>query len=239
LLQGLSSLAKGVENDHAFEHLTRVLGSHQARLSKPLRGESFTQRKQSAYNITDRLDDVIEAYSERNRRAGRQAKPRDTLRVREARNADVAAMVELLGYLFKQERDFSPAAAKQRRALEILLAQPAMGRLFVLTRGSKILGMVSLLFTISTAEGGKAAWLEDLVVRPEHRGKGLGTRLLRAAIDWARREGLTRITLLTDTDNANARQLYARHGFTASAMQPLRLHLARTAPPRALAMSLA
>ena len=161
------------------------------------------------------------------------------VRVREARSADVGAMVELLGYLFKQERDFSPAPAKQRRALEIILAQPAMGRLFVLTRASKILGMVSLLFTISTAEGGKAAWLEDLVVRPDQRDRGLGTRLLRAAVDWARKEGLARITLLTDADNARARRLYQRQGFAASAMQPLRLHLARTAPPRALALSLA
>ena len=112
-----------------------------------------------------------------------------------------------------------------------------MGRLFVLTRGVNILGMVSLLFTISTAEGGKAAWLEDLVVRPDHRDKGLGTRLLRAAIDWARKDGLTRITLLTDADNAHARRLYLRLGFAGSAMQPLRLHLARTSPPRALALS--
>jgi ribosomal protein S18 acetylase RimI-like enzyme len=182
---------------------------------------------------------MIEGQSDKARRSAQQAKPRDMLRVREARAADVGAMVELLGYLFKQERDFCPAATKQRRALEILLAQPAMGRLFVLTRGPNILGMVSLLFTISTAEGGKAAWLEDLVVHPEQRQKGLGTRLLRAAVDWARKEGLTRITLLTDADNARARQLYQRQGFTASAMQPLRLHLARTAPPRALALSLA
>jgi len=182
---------------------------------------------------------MIEAHAERSRRTAQQVRPRDLVRVREARSADVGAMVELLAHLFKQERDFSPSAAKQRRALEILLAQPAIGRLFVLTRGPKILGMVSLLFTISTAEGGKAAWLEDLVVRPEQRDKGLGTRLLRAAVDWARKEGLTRITLLTDANNARARRLYLRQGFSASAMQPLRLHLARTAPPRALALSLA
>lgn len=169
-------------------------------------------------------------HAEKSRRSTPQARPRQTVRVREARCADVGAMVELLGYLFKQERDFSPAAAKQRRALEILLAQPTLGRLFVLTRGEAILGMVSLLFTISTAEGGKAAWLEDLVVRPDHRDKGLGTRLLRAVVDWARKEGLTRITLLTDGDNAHARRLYLRHGFLPSAMQPLRLHLARTTP---------
>lgn len=199
--------------------------------------EPFTQRKQSAYNIPATVDCMSEVQVERNRRPVQQARPKDLVRVREARSTDIGAMVELLGYLFKQERDFFPAAAKQRRALEILMAQPAMGRLFVLTRGLKILGMVSLLFTISTAEGGKAAWLEDLVVRPDQRDRGLGTRLLRAAVDWARKEGLTRITLLTDADNARARRLYLRQGFAASAMQPLRLHLARTAPHRAFALS--
>jgi GNAT superfamily N-acetyltransferase len=169
----------------------------------------------------------MEATTDSPRRFVRKTRTREWIRVREAREADVEAMAELLGYLFKQEADFVPAAAKQKRALELLLAQPTMGRLFVLTRGSRILGMVSLLFTISTAEGGKAAWLEDLIVRPDQRGKGLGTRLLRSAIEWARREGLTRITLLTDGDNARARRLYARHGFSASAMQPLRLHLGR------------
>ena len=182
---------------------------------------------------------MTETHAERIRRPVSQARPRDLVRVREARGSDVGAMVELLGYLFKQERDFTPTPAKQRRALELLLAQPALGRLFVLTRGSKILGMVSLLFTISTAEGGKAAWLEDLVVRPDQRDHGLGTRLLRAAVDWARKEGLTRITLLTDADNARARRLYLRHGFAVSVMQPLRLHLGRAIPARAITMSLA
>lgn len=158
---------------------------------------------------------------------------RALVRVREARMADLGAMVELLALLFKQEADFAPSPAKQRRALELILAQPSMGRLFVLTRANKILGMVSLLFTISTAEGGKAAWLEDLVVRTDQRGRGFGTRLLRGAVDWARKQGLTRITLLTDADNTGARALYLRHGFFPSAMQPLRLHLARKPNARA------
>jgi len=187
----------------------------------------------------DTLNQVIEASSERIPRPGRPALSSDRVRVRAARSTDLAAMADLLGQLFKQERDFSPAAAKQRRALELILAQPAMGRLFVVTCGARVLGMVSLLFTISTAEGGKAAWLEDLIVRPEERGKGLGTHLLSGAIEWARKAGLTRITLLTDSDNVQALRLYARHGFAASAMQPLRLHLARPASPRARAQSLA
>jgi GNAT superfamily N-acetyltransferase len=201
--------------------------------------EPFTQTKQSAYMTLDTLDQVIEAHSETIPSPARATRSRDMVRVRVARKTDLAAMTHLLGQLFKQERDFSPAAAKQRRALGLILAQPAMGRLFVLTRGSRVLGMVSLLFTISTAEGGKAAWLEDLVVLPDERGKGLGTRLLSGAIDWARKAGMNRITLLTDTDNVHSLRLYARHGFEASAMRPLRLRLARTASPRARALSLA
>jgi len=164
---------------------------------------------------------------------------RALVRVREARPADVGAMVDLLALLFKQEADFVPSPAKQRRALELILAQPALGRLFVLTRADKVLGMVSLLFTISTAEGGKAAWLEDLVVRADQRGRGLGTRLLRAAVDWARKQGITRITLLTDADNMGARGLYLRHGFSPSAMQPLRLHLARKPSTRTAVLTMA
>lgn len=136
-------------------------------------------------------------------------------------------MVALLGTLFEQESDFSPSASKQRRGLSSILAQRSLGRLFVLTVDRKVLGMVSLLFTVSTAEGGKVAWLEDWVVHPEQRGRGLGTRLLRAAVDWARKDGITRITLLTDPDNVRARGLYLRHGFTTSPMQPLRLRLPR------------
>ena len=198
---------------------------------------AFTQRKQSANKLPDTVQAMLDGHTDKIRRSVQQARPRDMVRVREARSADVEAMVELLGYLFKQEKEFVPTAAKQRRALEILLAQPTMGRLFVLTRGSRILGMVSLLFTISTAEGGKVALLEDLVVRPDQRGRGLGTRLLRAAVDWARKEGLMRITLLTDSDNVRARRLYLRHGFAVSTMQPLRLNpVAREASSRALAL---
>jgi GNAT superfamily N-acetyltransferase len=181
----------------------------------------------------------METRLEKTARAQSPLRPRQLLRVREARTSDLEAMVELLGYLFKQESDFCPSAAKQRRALELILAQPSAGRLFVATRGTKVLGMISLLFTISTAEGGKVAWLEDLVVRPEQRGRGLGTRLLRAAVDWAHREGLARITLLTDAENVLARRLYLRHGFSVSAMQPLRIHLGRRTSARPWTSSMA
>jgi len=97
--------------------------------------------------------------------------------------------------------------------------------------------MVSLLFLPSTALGGRVALLEDMVVQPDARGGGAGSRLLAAATEFARSAGCLRITLLTDAHNAAAQRFYGRHGFARSAMIPMRLLLGgqRHAEPSAAA----
>ncbi|MGH8602944.1 MAG: GNAT family N-acetyltransferase, partial [Gammaproteobacteria bacterium] len=82
---------------------------------------------------------------------------------------------------------------------------------------------VNVLFTVSTALGGPVALLEDMVVHPEYRGGGAGSRLLQAAINLAESSGCYRITLLTDRTNESAQRFYKRHGFTLSDMVPMRL----------------
>ena len=67
-----------------------------------------------------------------------------------------------------------------------------------------------------------------MIVLPSHRGSGVGSRLLSAAIDYARAHGFLRITLLTDRENADACRFYVRHGFTESGMTALRLDLKRS-----------
>jgi GNAT superfamily N-acetyltransferase len=106
----------------------------------------------------------------------------------------------------------------------LILAQPDQGRIFCAREGAHVLGMVSLLFTVSTAEGGRSAWLEDLVVHPEHRKRGVGERLIQHALQNAKTLGCTRITLLTDGINTGAMRFYERAGFTRSQMVPYRLH---------------
>src|ERR1051325_3189387 len=77
---------------------------------------------------------------------------------------DLPQLVELLHVLFTDEAEFQPNAEKQRRALEAILANPAIGKVFVAREGKRVVAMASLLYTVSTAEGGKAALFEDLVV---------------------------------------------------------------------------
>lgn len=51
------------------------------------------------------------------------------------------------------------------------------------------------------------------------RGRGIGTRLSKAAIDAAWAAGVTRIELIVRADNANAIALYERHGFVVEGRQ--------------------
>jgi GNAT superfamily N-acetyltransferase len=88
-----------------------------------------------------------------------------------------------------------------------------------------VLGMVNLLFTVSTALGGRVGILEDLIVAPGSRGSGIGSALLKKAIEKARALGCKRLALLTDRDNRSAHRLYRRHGFVMSQMAPFQLSL--------------
>src|SRR5262245_27279732 len=110
-----------------------------------------------------------------------------TLELGVATRADLPQLVALLGVLFSQEAEFVPDDAKQTRALEKILSDESVGRVHVARDGGKVVAMASLLYSISTAEGGLAASFEDLVVLPGYRGKGVGKALLQYVIAEAKR----------------------------------------------------
>jgi GNAT superfamily N-acetyltransferase len=137
-------------------------------------------------------------------------------------------LVALLKELFTQEADFSFDAAKQERGLRLIIGKPDSGRIFVLRDRGQVVGMVNLLHVISTAEGGPALLVEDMVVSKSHRGKGYGSALIKQAIAYASGSGFKRMTLLTDRGNTAAQEFYHRHGFQLSKMIPMRLNMIRT-----------
>jgi len=143
----------------------------------------------------------------------------------QASHEDLAAMAGLLAELFAQEHDFHPDAGRQLAGLNLILDNPALGRLFVVRVDGEVVAMANVLITISTAEGGRVAILEDVIVRERQRGLGIGRRLVEHVLDWARQEGMTRITLLTDHDNVAGQAFYARQGFRPSSMRVMRMSL--------------
>ena len=145
--------------------------------------------------------------------------------IEQATMEDLPQMAELLYDLFSHEGDFVPDRQKNKRGLELILEQPSRGRIFVYRWNGQILGMINLLFTISTAEGGFVVLLEDVIVHHNHRGRGVGTQLLNHAIEYAKKKDFLRITLLADRVNEEGQQFFQRHGFFVSKMIPLRMPL--------------
>ncbi len=138
---------------------------------------------------------------------------------------DIPELCRLLGYLFEQEAEFKPDIQLQQQGLKAIIQSPESGTIMVSREGGRLVGMVSLLYSISTALGGRVCVLEDMVVEPDKRGSGIGTDLLNHAIGYAREQGVKRITLLTDQDNTAAKRFYSQQGFSLSSMVAMRTFL--------------
>ncbi|MCB1065642.1 MAG: GNAT family N-acetyltransferase [Verrucomicrobiae bacterium] len=145
------------------------------------------------------------------------------MRIEPATLEDLPQLVDLVMALFEIEEDFQPDRDVQEKGLRLILEQPSRGRIFVVRTDYQIVGMVNLLFTISTAMGGFVLLMEDVIIHPDHRGQGFGTQLLEYVIEFARKKDFKRITLLTDEISAESQRFFQKLGFRHSHMIPMRL----------------
>lgn len=75
----------------------------------------------------------------------------------------------------------------------------------------EIVGLLTLVvFRIPT---GVRAWIEDVVVDQEQRGRGIGDALTRAALERAKAEGAKTVDLTSRPSREAANRLYQRVGF--------------------------
>jgi ribosomal protein S18 acetylase RimI-like enzyme len=144
--------------------------------------------------------------------------------VRPARISDLPALVELLCQLFSIETDFAVRPDRHARGLRLLLGAVRRGRAYVAVAESRgeVVGMATVQVVVSTAEGTRSGWIEDVVVRKDLRGVGIGTSLIADITRWARSNDLARLQLLTDRRNRLALAFYDRLAFQTTNMICLR-----------------
>jgi len=102
------------------------------------------------------------------------------------------------------------AAVALRRAIDshdaaVLLAEDNHGEL---------VGICTAYQDLLSVRFGYRAWVEDLAVHSEHRSRGVGSRLLAAARDWARERGATHLELASALVRTDAHRFYEREGPT-------------------------
>jgi GNAT superfamily N-acetyltransferase len=98
--------------------------------------------------------------------------------IREAVPTDVPALLELVRALAVYEREPDAVVATEADLHEALFGpDPSAGCQVAVVDGA-VVGFALWYRTFSTWLGKPGLWLEDLFVRPGHRGSGLGRELL-------------------------------------------------------------
>lgn len=146
--------------------------------------------------------------------------------IRRASREDILSLIPLLRILFSIEEDFTFDAKKQQKGLDLLIEQHSSA-VFIAEYNRETVGMVTGQLLISTAEGGPALVVEDLVVEPHHRNKKIARSLLQALGNWAEEKGAYRMQLLADTSNKEALSFYKKCDWTQTKLICLRKYYKR------------
>jgi len=162
-----------------------------------------------------------------NTQVGSQTRPI----VRRATPADLPAVGRLGALLVEEHYDFDP-----RRFLAARPGTPEGYASFMSTQLEDADAAVLVAddgdvvgYVYAAIEGydymalrGPAGVLHDIIVDPEHRGRGVGRLLLDAALAFFRSRGVPRVVLSTAEQNEAAQRLFASMGFRRTMIEMTR-----------------
>jgi ribosomal protein S18 acetylase RimI-like enzyme len=131
--------------------------------------------------------------------------------VRRARRADAAVIAEMLDDFNTEFATPTPGRQVLRSRLDDLLAGD---QVVVLLVGEPAAGLAVLTFRPNVWYDGPVAVLDELYVRPDLRGRRLGSALIDSLSDLVRGRGGELIEVNVDGDDTGARRFYEAHGFT-------------------------
>lgn len=95
-------------------------------------------------------------------------------------------------------------------SFDAFLGGTPYGDAFIFEDDGAILGYGVLAYTHSQEAGGKVVWIEEIYVKEEYRGRGLGSEFLEFVKNNI---PARRYRLETEPENERAAALYRRHGF--------------------------
>jgi GNAT superfamily N-acetyltransferase/catechol 2,3-dioxygenase-like lactoylglutathione lyase family enzyme len=123
--------------------------------------------------------------------------------------------VDALALLESQFAEHAISLSRERLEAGVrgLLDHELRGAVVLAREERRPVGVAVLTYTWTLEHGGQVAWLEELYVAPDRRGKGIGGALLDHVRELARAAGCQAIDLEVTKEHGRAERLYERSGF--------------------------
>ncbi|MGH8232482.1 MAG: GNAT family N-acetyltransferase [Steroidobacteraceae bacterium] len=134
------------------------------------------------------------------------------LRLRAAEPTDVPAIFDLIGELAEYERLAHKMVGNANDLERHLFGTPRFAEALMADWDGSAAGFALYFFNYSTFLCRPGLYLEDLFVRPTHRGRGIGLALLQALERRARELGCGRLEWAVLDWNESAIEFYRRFG---------------------------
>ena len=135
--------------------------------------------------------------------------PEPAVRVGEVAEAGLAAA--LLDAFNREFDSPTPGVEVIAPRLEAMLARDDV---VLLLAGDPPVAFALMTLRPVVWDAGPVTFLDELYVRPDLRGQGIGGALLERALDMARARGTETFEINVDEGDTNTRRFYAAHGFT-------------------------
>lgn len=136
----------------------------------------------------------------------------ETVSLREATPDDEAQLLPSM-QAFNRDEDIDVEPARLRDALRTLLSDASLGRVWFIDVAGQQVGYTVLTFGYDLEFAGRDAFITELYLVPEARGRGIGSRALIAIEDAARALDVHAIHLMVRPENEPAARLYRAHGY--------------------------
>lgn len=129
----------------------------------------------------------------------------------EARKEDMSSVLEMITELAVFEKEPNAVKITKEDLMIAGFGESPMFTCFIAKVDGDIVGMALIYFRFSTWVG-KTVHLEDLVVKEQMRGKGIGNALYKRVMQYAKDAGVKRVNWMVLGWNEGAIKFYKRTG---------------------------
>jgi len=136
----------------------------------------------------------------------------DKLKIRQAEKKDISSILSMIKELAEYEKLLHKVETTEQHLEKVIFGENKFVEVLIAEYDNKICGQTIFFKNFSTFVGKPGYYIEDLYVKPEYRGKGIGKALLDAVIDKAKENNFGRVEWVVLDWNVSAIEFYKNRG---------------------------